>query len=163
MHRCGRCVGRFLDAEQTQQLVLLLADPAPDGGQLDRPCRARQVAMSLGDADQPPAKVAEDLPPPDDVRVERPAAHLLVCRGQIVEGAHAGDPPGSAEAPGAHAEPADVLQGVSDVDQLPVEQRDQTVGVDQHVAEAQVSVHHGATRRFRPMPLEPPQRQLESW
>src|SRR5207248_717628 len=63
---------------QIQQVPLVLAGSAADGGQLDRAHGAREVGERLSDAHDPPLQRAQDLPPAHDVRVDGPAGCPLV-------------------------------------------------------------------------------------
>src|SRR3954447_3484121 len=69
--------------DQLQEVPLVLAGSAADGGQLDRADGARQVGKGLSDAHDPPLQRAEDLPPADDLGVDGPAGCPLI-RGEEI-------------------------------------------------------------------------------
>ena len=80
---------------------------------------------------------------------------------QLVVGPDAGHRQRRPEAPGLHAEPAQVLHRVAHVGQLPVDDRRQARLVDDQVAEPEVPVHDGRPDRRRPVGLQPAEPQLE--
>ncbi len=75
--------------------------------------------------------------------------HQVVARGDAASGERRSEPPGP------HAEPTQVLQRVAEVGQLPVEDGPQALGVDEEVAEAEVTVDDRAPGLLRPVGLQP--------
>src|SRR3546814_1434478 len=65
------------------------------------------------------------------------------------------------EPPRPHAEPPEVLQGVAEVGQLPVEDGPQALLVDEEVPEAEVAMHHADGGGGGAVGLEPPETELE--
>src|SRR5207247_1043854 len=118
----SRAVGRSCTSGalgQVEQLELGLGRPPAEARELDA-LHAREEGLHLHDADDPPLEVAEDLPPPHRGRVDAAAGRALVSRKEAgavrepADGVVVG-----AEAPRAHAEPAEVLHRVADVHHLP--------------------------------------------
>ena len=140
-----------------------LAHPPPDGGQLDRAHHAAEVCVGLEDADDPPLERAEHLPPVQRGPVDHLARRGLVGADELVDRPEPADPGLGPEAPGAHAQPAEVLERIAEVGQLPVEDGAQPVGPDDEVAVAEVAVDDrvAGAGRGRPVPVEPPEPQLE--
>ena len=62
---------RVASRQQRQQVVLVLAHPAADRGQLDRAAQAGEVRRRLDDAHDPPLERAEHLPPVHGVGIDR--------------------------------------------------------------------------------------------
>ena len=91
----------------------------------------------------------------NDGPVDLSAAGALVGREQLVDGAEPTDLVRRAEAPCLHAQPGQVLHRVTDVDQLPVDDRGEAVVVDDDVPHAQVAVHQRRRRARRTVGLEP--------
>ena len=90
-----------------------------------------------------PLQRAEHLPPPPDVGVDGPPPPPR-RRRTAPRRSRSRRPARRAEPPRPHAEPAEVLERVAEVGQLPVEHRPQPVRPDDQVAEAEVAVHdHG--------------------
>src|SRR5262249_28278886 len=115
--------------------------------------------MRLSGTDHRPLDVAEGLPVADAIGVDRPAAGGLIGASEVLERA---DPSHGAivvpEAPGADAEPADVLRRVSQVRELPVDHRGEPILVDDEVAEAEVPMDEpglGGLGRSGPQPAQP--------
>ena len=102
-----------------------------------------QVGGGLHHADHPPLQGAEHLPPVQLGGVDRAAARRLVGGEQLLAAAEPAGRVGRAEAPRPHAEPAEVLDRVAEVGELPVEHRPQPVRADDEVAGAEVAVDHG--------------------
>src|SRR3954463_11385511 len=112
--------GRRPLLEQQQHVVLLLPHSAADRRQFDRALVAGQVPPGLVHAAPAPPHGAVDLPPADDFEVDPPAADACVACEQILVGAEAADRPGAPEAPGAHAEVAEVLHRIPPGGEVPV-------------------------------------------
>src|SRR5215469_14955468 len=112
---------RGLRLEQQQQVPFLLADPAPDRGQSDRPVRAGQVRLGLLHADGSPAQRAEYLPPAQLAKGDVGSARGAVGSQQFFPAAQASGWRGGAEAPRFDAEPAEVLGRVAGMDKFPVD------------------------------------------
>ena len=109
----------------------------------------------------PHLRVPEHLPPAGRVGVDRTPARRLVGREQVVPLAEAADGAGSAEAPRPDTQPAEVLHRVTEVRQLPVEDRPKAFGADDEVPVAEVAVDDGPARRGRAALLQPAEGQLE--
>ena len=137
--------------EELEQVPLDLGRPAPDHGVLER----AGVAGVLEDGDDAPAQRAEQLPPGQRLGVDRHAGMALVGGGELRAGAEPGrGPVGPVEAPRAHAQPAEVLELVTRVRELPVEHRGQPLAVDEQVAHAEIAVDEAARARGRPVALQ---------
>ena len=141
--------------EQLDEVPLLLGHASTDGGQLVRANRARQVRPRLTHAADAPLQRLLHEPPVERGAVDRSAAGALVGREQLVDRADAADLVRRAEAPCLHAQPGQVLHGVTDVHQLPVDDGGEAFAVDDDVAHAQVAVHQRRRRARRTVGLEP--------
>ena len=109
--------------DHRQQVPLGLARAPADGGELERPALAREVHAGLEDADDAPANVAEHLPEAQLLRAHvgppaarRPRAGARACPSPRPGGRRS-------EPPRADAEPAEVLDRVAGVAELPVQHR----------------------------------------
>src|SRR5213078_1015541 len=146
---------------QREQLELHLGDAAAEARQLDAP-RAVDEAPRLHHADDRPLPVPEHLPPARRGRVDGRAAGARVGGEELLALAEAADRLRvRAEAPRAHAEPAQVLHRIADVGELPVEDGAQALGTEDDVADAEVAVHEGLGARRGRRSREPAERQLE--
>ena len=148
-------------AQREQHVVLLLADPAAEHGELDRGLGAGQVPFGLAAAEQGPAHRAVQLPPALGLLVRRGAAARGVTGHQVCPGAEPADRVRRAEPPGLGAQPAQVLPRVAAVGELPVEHPAQPVRADHQVAGAEVPVHQGVRDGSGLVLAEPAQADLE--
>ena len=133
-----RCHG-----SSSRQVVLVLAHTAADGGQLDRAAEPEQMGRRLHDADDAPLQRAERLPPSHDVGIDFRPRRRRVGVEQVLVLTEPTHRLRRAEPPRPYAQPAEVLQRVADVRDLPVEHGPQAVRTDDEVAEAEVAVHDG--------------------
>ena len=157
----GGGLRRGTGLEQEQQVPFLLADPAPDRGQLDGPVRAGQVRLGLLHTDDSPAQRAEYLPPAQLVKGDLGPARGAVCSQQLFLAAQPGGGRGRAETPRLDAEPAEVLGRVAGVDEFPVDDGAQRVRADDEVAEPQVAVDDHRWAGWRRVRLQRAQGQLK--
>ena len=159
----GAAGGLVALGQQEQEVVLDLAHPAADGGQLDRADHPGQVGRGLDHADDPPLERAQHLPPVQRVAVDDLARGGLVRPDQLVDRPEPADPRLGPEPPGPHAQPAQVLERVAAVGQLPVEHRPQPVGSDDEVPVAEVAVDDRVPRADGrgPVARQPAEAQLE--
>jgi hypothetical protein len=147
--------------EQEQQVPFLLADPAPDRGQLDGPVRAGQVRLGLLHTDDSPAQRAEYLPPAQLVKRDLGSARGPVGGQQFFPAAQPGGGRGRAETPRLDTEPAQVLGRVAGVDEFPVDDGAQRVRADDEVAKPQVAVDDRRWAGRRQVRLQRAQGQLK--
>ena len=117
--------------------------------------RAGAMHGRLGHAADAPQEGPVDEPPVQAIAVDGSAAGPLVGPDQLVEGSEAGDLGGLPESPSAQAEPRQVLVGVAEPDQLPVDDRRQALRVDDDVAEPEVAVDDGRSCGVGPVLDEP--------
>jgi len=95
----------------------------------------------LADADHPPFQRAERDPEPQRVLVDRLPAPGPVGTQQIVDVAESADElAGDAETPRLHAQPAEILDGIAEMGELPIEHRAYAFRPDDEVAVAEVAV-----------------------
>ena len=132
--------------------------------ELDGTDETLEVGERLHLADHAPFQGAEHLPEGEVLGRDDPAAGCRVGGEQLL-----GRPESSgalldvAEAPRLHAEPAEILDRVAEVRELPVEHGAHALRADDEVAVAEIAVHEGEVgvgqvhRAFG----EPPQAQLE--
>src|SRR5262249_32897485 len=112
---------------------------------LDTAHEAVEMGLGLHDADDRPAQVAEHLPETHALRIDRAAAGVFVGGEKLFARADAADRlVVAAEAPGAYTQPAQILERVADVRELPVEDRAHAFGTEDDVADAIVAVHQRA-------------------
>src|SRR5262245_29142433 len=111
-----------LPVDQAQDLPLGLRRAAADRRELDVRSHAVEVAAELEQREDSPAEIPEELPEAQRVRVDRVPGGALVGLEQLVA------PPDTAagelvvsEAPRADAQPAQILDRIADVRELPVE------------------------------------------
>ncbi len=97
----------------------------------------------------PHRKRAQHLPPVQSPGVDAAPAGALVGRDELLDGAEPPDRQLRAESPGLDAQPTEVLEGVPEMGQLPVEDGPDAVGPDDQVAVAEVAVHHRLARARR--------------
>src|SRR5947208_15325858 len=146
---------------QLEQLELHLGDAATEARELDAP-RPVDEAPRLHHADDRPLAVPEHLPPAHRRRVDGRAAGARVGGEELLALAEAADRLRvRAEAPRAHAEPAQILHRIADVGELPVEHGAQALGTEDDVADAEVAVHQGLGAWRGRRGREPAERQLE--
>ncbi len=117
--------------------------------------RAGQVRPRLPHAADAPLQRLLHEPPVERGAVDWSAAGAFVGREQLVDRADAADLVRRTEAPCLHAQPGQVLHGVTDVHQLPVDDGGEPFPVDDDVAHAQVAVHQRRRRARRTVGLEP--------
>src|SRR5262249_21283172 len=116
------------------------------------------MTISLGNAANRPAEVADHLPVIHLARFDRPAACLDIGPEDLVEAADAAKVLCIlAEPPGPDARPGQVLRGVADVGKFPVEHAAQAVATDHDIANAEVAMDKnriGAGRRVGSKPAQ---------
>src|ERR1700756_437967 len=119
-------------------------------------------ALHHAAADHAPAQRAHDLPELDTGRIDLAAA-LLVARKKLLAGTKASDSlVDLAKAPRVDADPAQILHGVAEMRELPVEHRAHTVGPDDEVAVAEIAMHQRHLLRRTGIVIgQPAQRQFE--
>src|SRR5262245_20621520 len=130
----------FLE-QQLEQVDLGLGAAPADRGALDGRIAAPREGAVHHHADDPPPERPRDLPEAHARRVHRAAAGGLVAREELLARAEAADRELRAEAPGVHAEPAEVLHRIAHVCDLPVEDAADAVRPDEEIAVAEVAVH----------------------
>src|SRR5262245_55180845 len=111
--------------------------------------------------DDSPAERAEDLPEARLHRIDRQPPGALVSSVQLLALRKSSHRKLAAKTPGRHAQPAEVLERISNMHQLPIEHCDQTVAVDQEIAEPKVPVHQRKRPLRRDALLEPAKHHLE--
>jgi hypothetical protein len=113
------------------------------------------VGVGLAHAPEAPLHGLLDEPPVERLAVDRPATGRLVGGDQLVERAEPGHLQRGAEPPRLHADPRQVLERVTQVDELPVDGGREPLGTDDHVAEAQVAVDDHGRRALGPVGDQP--------
>jgi len=88
-------------------------------------------------------------------------ARPFVGADELIDRAEAADGERRAEAPGLHAQPAEILQRIPEMGELPVEHGADAVGTDDQVAVTEVAVDDALGRTRRPVVAEPTESQLE--
>ncbi len=104
---------------------------------------------------------AQCLPPAQASASTVPASGTFVGAHQLLDRAESTDRQRRAESPRLDAQPAEVLEGVAPVGELPVEDGPDALGADDEVAVAEVPVHHRLGRTRRTGLGQPPQSELE--
>src|SRR5215218_5131665 len=136
---------RVAAVDELEEIPLHLRDPPSQRRQLHRADRALEVREGLDLADHTPLQRAHRLPEAELDRVDVAPAGGPVRREQIVHGSEAADALiGHTESPRLHAQPAEVLDRVAEVRELPVEHGSDAVRADDEVAVAEVAVHERA-------------------
>src|SRR5262245_25215875 len=124
----------------------------------------RRVAEALHHAAayEAPAQRTHHFPEHYAIRIDL-AARLLVTRKQIVAGAKAADRlVDLAKAPGVDADPAEILHGIAEMSDLPVQHGPHAVGADDEIAIAKIAMHQRRLARCARIVIgEPAQRELE--
>src|SRR5262249_19789112 len=105
----GGGLRRGIGLEQEQQVPFLLADPAPDRGELDGPGRTGRGGRGFLHEDAPPAQRAEYLPPAQLVGGDLGPARGGVGGQQFSPAPQPGGGRGGPDPPRLDAEPAEVL------------------------------------------------------
>src|ERR1700719_2180716 len=92
--------------------------------------------------DHSPSQRAERHPEAQGVVVDLPAAGAFVGRDQIGDRAEAADElVGHSEPPRLHAQPTEILDGIAQVRELPIEHGADALGSDDEVPVPEVAVH----------------------
>src|SRR2546426_9176288 len=159
----SRTVGRSCTSalREREELELHLRHPAAEARELDV-LHAGEEGMRLHDADDAPLEVTEHLPPAHDRRIDPHTGGTPVGSEEPLPVAETTDRVlVGAEAPRAHAEPAEILHRVAHVHQLPVDHRPEAFGAEDHVAHAVVAVHERGRRGRRYAGREPAEAELE--
>ena len=157
----GRRRRRAVAREQREQVPLRLAGPAPDHRPLERAVDAGQVAVAWRMQMTPQRALAHTSHQRSSSSDHRAARRRRRRRRAAPRGSRSRARPRRAEAPRAHAHPAEVLGAVAGVDQLPVDQRGPAVLGDDEVGEPEVPVHDRRRRRRRRVQAQPAQAELE--
>lgn len=87
--------------------------------------------MRLEPAEHEPTQRAEDLPPVQILRVGTPPGDTLVSVEQVVTCTDPGHRRVTTETPGAHAQPPQILDRISDMCEFPIENGFGAAGSDQ--------------------------------
>src|SRR5262245_922711 len=120
------------------------------------------MALHSRQAADRPADVAGELPVVELVRRDAEAAQLVVALDVRLDVADPAEPLlRHAEPPSAHEPEREVAHGVVEVCELPVEDADEPVLVDDEVADAVVAVHDDGLARLRAVLAEPPEPELD--
>src|SRR5207253_1006471 len=129
--RSSSASGRSRMLDPIQQLVLHLRREAAENRELDAPVEPVQVPARLREAADCPLDVAEDLPDVELVQGQLAAGELLIPPQIRLDFADAAEPQiVGAEAPRADERPRHVLRGVGEMRELPVEDGDEPLLVD---------------------------------
>src|SRR5262249_53124270 len=124
-----------------EQFQLHLAGPPAEARQLDARRLSGEVAVRLRHTADRPAQVAQKLPEAQRRVIHLGPAGRLVRLVDLLGLADAAQlEVVAAEAPRADARPGEVLGGVADVGELPVEDAHQPLRPDHEVADAEVAV-----------------------
>src|ERR1039458_6417958 len=114
------------------------------------------MGAGLADGDYAPPEIAEDLPESGRFGIDSGATGFFVRVEKILAGAKPSDRLLIiAEAPRPHAHPADILHGIAEMRQLPIEDRSHAFGTKDNIADSIVAVHERRARRFRNALQEP--------
>src|SRR5581483_2999604 len=143
-------------------LVFDLGAEAPEDRELDASLLAAQVALRLRQAADRPHDVSRELPVVELLWAHVEAGELVVALEVRLD---IGDPAESLvvdpESPSAHESEAEVAHGVVEVRELPVEDADEAVLVDDDVADAVVAVVDDLLPGSGRVLLKPPQAELD--
>src|SRR5207302_1240166 len=151
-----------LELEEVADLVLDLgAEPAEDC-ELDASLLSREVPTRLSEAADRPRDVAGELPVVELLGPDAEAGQLVIALEVRLDVADPAEPAlGDAEAPGADEREGEVARGVVEVRELPVEDADETILVDDEVADAEVAVDDERRTPWRPVLAQPPEPELD--
>jgi len=117
----------------------------------------------LENADDAPAERAQHFPPPQSVPIDAAGRRLFVGVDEVVDESEPAHREHRPEPPGLLAQPPEVLQGVADVGQFPIQHGPDPVGAHDEVAVPEVPVHHnGLVPWWWPIGEEPAKPQFES-
>src|SRR5208282_6825388 len=112
--------------------------------------------------DYAPAQIAEDLPESSRFGIDGGATGFFVGVEKILAGAKPSDRfLIIAETPRSHAHPSDVLHGITEMRQLPIEDRSHAFGPKNNIADSIIAVYERVARRFRNALQEPSECQFE--
>src|SRR5690348_11751073 len=100
------------------------------------------MAPRLEHAGAAPPHRPEHFPPANPLAIDGAAADALVTPEQVLVGTEATDRTVAAEAPGPHAEVAEILGRVAPMDELPIQHGPDPVLSHDQVAEAEVAVQN---------------------
>src|SRR5258708_21414623 len=102
---------------------------------------AAAKALHHAAAHHAPAQRAHHFPELDAIGIGL-AAGLLIAGKQLLARAEAADRlVDFAEAPGIDADPAEILHGIAEMRELPVQHRAQALGTDDEISMAEIAMH----------------------
>src|SRR4030095_13506825 len=148
-------------AQQGEEVVQRLLRAAADRQLLQRSRAAAQMTLALHHAHHAPLEAAEHLPEEHCLRVDAHPGRSLVRLEELVPVTEAAHRRAAAEAPGPHAQPAEVGHRIPDVRDLPVEDGPDPVWSHDEVAIAEVAVHEAPSRRLGRALADPAKAQLD--
>src|SRR5207302_4018621 len=135
--------------------------PAEDC-ELNASLLSREVPTRLSEAADRPRDVAGELPVVELLQPDIEAGQLVVAHEVRLDVADPAQPAlGDAEAPGTDEREGEVARGVVEVRELPVEDADETILVDDEVADAEVAVDDERRTPWRPVLAQPPEPELD--
>src|SRR5208282_2463496 len=106
------------------------------------------MGPGLADGDYAPAQIAEDLPESSRFGIDGGATGFLVGVEKILAGAKPSDRfLIIAETPCPHAHPSDVLHGIAEMRQLPIEDRSHAFGPKNNIADSNAGCGSSARSR----------------
>src|SRR5208283_4323357 len=148
--------------DQIQQFELRFGGPPADTSQFDAFYKSVDMGASLTDGDYAPAEIAEDLPESRRFGIDGGAAGFFVGVEKILSRPKPSDRLLIvAETPRTHAHPSDVLHGIAEMRQLPIEDRSHAFGAKNNIADSIIAVYERLARHFRNAPQEPSECQFE--
>src|SRR5690349_1539334 len=103
--------------------------------------RARAETLHHAAAHEAPAQRAHNLPKRHARWIDAAAGRLIACEQFLARAEAADRLIDFAEAPGMDADPAEILHGIAEVGELPIQNRAQPVGADNEIAVAEVAMH----------------------
>src|ERR1035437_566625 len=148
--------------DQIQQLELRFGSPPSDTGQFDAFSESVDMGAGLADGHYAPTQIAEDLPESSGFGINGDATGFFVGMEKILARAKPSDRLLIiTEAPRPHAHPADILHGIAEMRQLPIEDRSHAFGAKDNIADSIVAVHERLAWRFRNALQKPSECQFE--
>src|SRR5262245_4505599 len=134
-------------SQQPKQINLRLRRAPSDHRLLHRMIRGVAETLHHPTAHDAPAQRTHYLPEHHAIRVDL-AARLFVTRKQILAGAKTADGlVDLAKAPGVDADPAEILHGIAEMRDLPVQHGSHAVGADDEIAVAEIAMHQRCLAR----------------
>src|SRR5258705_6015635 len=147
-----------------QQVDLGLRGTPPDHGALHRMVGANAKPLHHAAAHHAPAQRAHHFPEFYALRIDAAPGGLIAGKQFLARTKAADRSVDLAKAPGVDADPAEILHGIAEMRQFPVQHRAHAVGPDDEVAVAEIAMHQRhLIRRPGIMVAPPAQRPFDYW